>query len=90
MNQNYASISILCSCNRLTLSLEFIKTTEFLGYGKFNYILITICGGLAMSVIIETMAMSYVIPAAECDMSLTLSDKSILSAISFLGKTILY
>lgn len=38
-----------------------------------------------MIVIIETMGMMFVIPAAQCDLDLSLSQKSILSAISFLG-----
>lgn len=38
-----------------------------------------------MCVIIETMGMMFVIPAAQCDLNLDLQQKAILSAISFLG-----
>lgn len=38
-----------------------------------------------MVVIIETMGMMFVIPGAHCDLNLSLDQKSLLSAISFLG-----
>lgn len=38
-----------------------------------------------MSVIMETMGMMFVIPAAECDLELTLTMKGYLSSASFLG-----
>lgn len=38
-----------------------------------------------MCSIIETMEMMFIIPVAQCDMELTLSQKGILSSISFLG-----
>lgn len=38
-----------------------------------------------MCVIMETMGMMYVIPAAECDLQLTLTMKGYISAASFLG-----
>lgn len=44
---------------------------------------------MLLAVLMETMSMSYVIPAAGCDLNLTLSDKGTLSAISFLGKWLL-
>lgn len=56
-----------------------------LEYGLYNISLLFVCGGLLMAVIMETMSMSYILPAAQCDLDLTLEDKSILSAISFLG-----
>lgn len=41
-----------------------------------------------MAVIMETVSMSYILPAAQCDLELTLSDKSMLSAVSFLGMSV--
>ena len=38
-----------------------------------------------MAVIIETLSMGFIIPAAKCDLDLTLSEKGTLSAIGFLG-----
>lgn len=56
-----------------------------LGYGLFNIIILLSAGLCLMVVIIETMGMMFVIPAAQCDLDLTLDQKSLLSAISFLG-----
>lgn len=38
-----------------------------------------------MAVINETMGMAIIIPAAQCDLELSLSRKGIISAVSFIG-----
>lgn len=38
-----------------------------------------------MCVFVETMCMMFIIPAAQCDLNLTLSTKGILSSVSFCG-----
>lgn len=38
-----------------------------------------------MCVIIETMCMMFIIPAAQCDLDLSLSEKGLLSSVSFIG-----
>lgn len=65
--------------------VEFEEAVSLTEYGLYNISLLFVCGGLLMAVIMETMSMSYILPAAQCDLDLTLEDKSILSAISFLG-----
>ncbi|GLV45149.1 uncharacterized protein CBL_05251 [Carabus blaptoides fortunei] len=65
--------------------VEFEDAVSATGYGVYNLSLLLVCGGLLMAVIMETISMSYILPAAQCDLELTLSDKSMLSAVSFLG-----
>lgn len=57
----------------------------FAGYGFFNIAVLLSAGLCLMCVIIETMGMMFVIPAAQCDLNLDLAQKGLLSAISFLG-----
>lgn len=40
------------------------------------------------SSVFETTTMSYVFPAAECDLQLTLSHKGLLNAVTYSGKII--
>ncbi|KAL1508930.1 hypothetical protein ABEB36_003747 [Hypothenemus hampei] len=64
---------------------SFNEAVSLTGYGKYNIFVLLATGGCLMCVIIETMNMSFIIPAAQCDLHLTLSEKGILVSISFLG-----
>lgn len=64
---------------------SFDEAITMTGYGKFNFFILLITGGCLMCVIIETTCMMIIVPAAQCDLSLTLSQKGLLSSISFLG-----
>ncbi|KAK9738348.1 Major Facilitator Superfamily [Popillia japonica] len=55
------------------------------GFGKFNLYVLLIGGGCVMAVIMETMGMMFIIPAAVCDLDLDLTSKGLLASISFLG-----
>ncbi|XP_045461406.1 synaptic vesicle glycoprotein 2B-like isoform X2 [Harmonia axyridis] len=61
---------------------EAISATKF---GKFNLILILIAIPSGWSSIFETTTMSYVFPAAQCDLSLSLGDKGVLNAVTYIG-----
>lgn len=50
-----------------------------------NYFLIVISGIILGAVLLETCAISFVIPVSECDMKLNAFDKGILAAVSFIG-----
>ncbi|CAH0554073.1 unnamed protein product [Brassicogethes aeneus] len=64
---------------------SFEDAIHMTGFGKFNLFVIITCGGCLMCVILETMCMSFIIPAAQCDLNLNLSEKGLLSSISFFG-----
>lgn len=57
----------------------------FPGFGKYNLFIILATGGAIMAVIVETMSAMFITPAAQCDLNLSLSDKGLLYAVSFLG-----
>ncbi|KAI4457434.1 synaptic vesicle glycoprotein 2 [Holotrichia oblita] len=55
------------------------------GFGKFNLILLVLsvpCGWASM---MDTTSMSYVVPAAHCDLDLNLEQRGMLNAITYLG-----
>ena len=41
---------------------------------------------LIMTVLNETMGVSFIIPAAQCDLNMSTSDKGLLSSMTFFGK----
>lgn len=61
---------------------EALKKCEF---GKLNYILILVSGGLMASAYIELTSVNFILPIAQCDLDLSTSDKGILSAIGYVG-----
>ena len=58
------------------------------GFGKFHYWLLFVCGWANASDAVEILCISFVLPAATCDLELTTSDKGWLSAILFIGMLI--
>ncbi|KAL3276541.1 hypothetical protein HHI36_011916 [Cryptolaemus montrouzieri] len=64
---------------------SFDEAITLTGFGAFNICLFFIIGGFLMCVIIETMSMMFIVPAAKCDLQLTLSQQGLLSSISFFG-----
>lgn len=61
---------------------EALSRTQF---GKFNYFLMILSGGVLSSVLLETLSISFVLPVAEHDLNLTTEDKGILSSVVFAG-----
>jgi MFS transporter, VNT family, synaptic vesicle glycoprotein 2 len=61
---------------------EALKKSEF---GKFNYILITLAGGLMACSFMELTSVNFILPVAQCDLDLSTSDKGVLSAIGYGG-----
>jgi MFS family permease len=64
---------------------EFEEAIKKCGFGKFNYILITLAGGLMACAFVELTSVNFILPVAECDLNLSTSDKGILSAIGYVG-----
>lgn len=55
------------------------------GNGLFHKMLLIACGGCLMGVMNESLNIGFIMPAAECDLNLSLSDKGILNGMAFLG-----
>jgi hypothetical protein len=54
--------------------------------GKFQ-VRALLCAGLCLfSVLVETSAASYLLPAAECELDLSLKEKGLLGSAVFIGK----
>lgn len=69
----------------LTPACKFEDALEKCGFGKLNYILILVSGGLMASAFIELTAVNIILPIAQCDLNLTSSDKGTLGAIGYVG-----
>lgn len=63
----------------------FEDALKYSGFGKFNYILITLSGALMSCSFIELTSINFVLPVAECDLGLKTTGKGILSAIGYVG-----
>jgi hypothetical protein len=55
------------------------------GYGKFHYRLLALCGWALSSDAIEILCISFVLPSATCELNLSDSDKGWLNSCVFLG-----
>lgn len=66
-------------------SVAFEDAIKLSGFGKFNYLLIALSGGLMASAFLELTSVNFILPVAQCDLNLTTSDKGILSAIGYVG-----
>ncbi|XP_044756975.1 synaptic vesicle glycoprotein 2B-like [Coccinella septempunctata] len=64
---------------------SFDDALTLTGFGLYNVYLFLTIGGFLMCVIIETMSMMFIVPAAKCDLDLSLFQQGLLSSISFFG-----
>lgn len=58
------------------------------GFGKFNIILLLTTIPSALASICATSALSLILSEAQCDLNLTLEDKGMLNAITYIGMQI--
>lgn len=56
------------------------------GFGQTTLQIFIASSIIMMAVLNETMGISIVIPAAQCDLNLSATDKGILTGVSFAGK----
>ncbi|CAC5403906.1 SV2 [Mytilus coruscus] len=61
---------------------EALKQT---GYGRFHYKVLALCGWAVSSDAIEVLSVSFLLPAASCDLDIGSTDKGWLNAIVFIG-----
>ncbi|XP_076252222.1 synaptic vesicle glycoprotein 2B-like isoform X2 [Rhynchophorus ferrugineus] len=64
---------------------DFEKAIVAAGWGKFHIIVYLLSITSGWSSVFETTTMSYVFPAAECDLNLNLEHKGLLNAVTYMG-----
>ena len=64
---------------------DFERAIELTGYGKFHYLLLTICGFVSTSEEMDVISMSFILPSAQCDLELNTQSKGWLNSIIFIG-----
>ncbi|XP_044762313.1 synaptic vesicle glycoprotein 2B-like isoform X2 [Coccinella septempunctata] len=64
---------------------DFETAVSATSFGKFNWFLICVAIPVSWANLFETTTMSYVFPAAQCDLNLTLEDKGMLNAAVYCG-----
>uniref|UniRef100_A0A1B0CZJ6 Major facilitator superfamily (MFS) profile domain-containing protein n=1 Tax=Phlebotomus papatasi TaxID=29031 RepID=A0A1B0CZJ6_PHLPP len=81
---------------RYKMGLDFMDSTAAdyenallnTGFGKFHYLLLTVCGLIYMNTAIGITILSFVLPSATCDFQMTSEDKGWLTASPMLGMVI--
>ena len=63
----------------------FEEAIQKSGFGRFNYVMIALAGGLMACAFIELTSVNFVLSVAQCDLGLTSENKGILSAIGYVG-----
>lgn len=64
---------------------DFETAISASGHGIFHYLLLFAGLPSCAATLYETSTMSYVLPSADCDLHLTLTDKGILNAVTYAG-----
>ncbi|XP_041968037.1 synaptic vesicle glycoprotein 2C-like [Aricia agestis] len=67
--------------NPATLDDAMLET----GFGVYNIVHMLLSGVILMGVIIQNLILGYVLPAAQCELDLSLSQRGWLAALPFLG-----
>jgi MFS transporter, VNT family, synaptic vesicle glycoprotein 2 len=59
-----------------------------IGFGKVQIQLIFVGALTLLSALNDTLGLSFILPASQCDFQLTIQDKGIISSATFLGVTL--
>lgn len=66
-------------------TVSFEDALKKTGFGKFNFLFITLAGGVMACAFIELTSVNFILAVAQCDLDLTSGNKGILSAIGYVG-----
>lgn len=67
-------------------SADYENALILAGFGKFHYLLLTICGLIYANTAVGITIISFVLPSATCDFKMKSEDKGWLTAAPMLGK----
>jgi hypothetical protein len=59
---------------------------EILGFGNVQIQLLFVIALILLTVLNETMGISFLLPSAQCDLNLSTRDKGLVSGMTFLGE----
>ncbi len=83
--ENEEGLSTQQGYSRRDGEYTYEEAISSVGYGKFHYLLLALCGWALSSDAIEVLAISFILPPATCDLGLSNEDKGLVSAIIFAG-----
>ncbi|XP_030378898.1 synaptic vesicle 2-related protein [Scaptodrosophila lebanonensis] len=66
-------------------SHSFEQAISLAGVGWFHYKLLLICGLCFMSVMVEIMGVSLIMPLVKCDLKPTITEQGVLASAGFMG-----
>ncbi|XP_059219579.1 putative transporter svop-1 isoform X2 [Stomoxys calcitrans] len=66
-------------------SYSYEEVLNIIGFGKTQYLMLLICGLLLMMVICETMGMSIITIASQCDFGINSMEMALMSGAAFIG-----
>lgn len=55
------------------------------GNGKYHYFLLFVTGLASMSVLVEAQCMGIVLPAARCDLNITIGEQGFINSVAYIG-----
>ncbi|XP_034098230.2 probable metabolite transport protein CsbC isoform X2 [Drosophila albomicans] len=85
---NSSSTAVASSGSHDDAPADFDKAIVASGFGRFNLILLLVTVPATCANVFESTTMSYILPIAECDLHLTLTDKGVLNACAYAGMII--
>lgn len=77
--------AILSVADPESKSYTFDEVIDIVGFGRTTWQIFIASSVIMMAVLNETMGISIVIPAAQCDLQLSATDKGLLTGVSFAG-----
>ncbi len=66
---------------------DFETAISASGHGLFHYLLLFAGLPCCAATLYETSTMSYILPSADCDLHLTLTDKGVLNGVTYAGNS---
>ncbi|KAJ8719967.1 hypothetical protein PYW07_012010 [Mythimna separata] len=66
-------------------NVEIEEALELTGHGCYDFLLLTACSIIHLGAIMDMLGISLVVPAASCDLQLSLEESGMLNSVSFAG-----
>lgn len=61
------------------------EAVELTGMGRYHHFLLLITGLASMSLLLEAQCMGIVLPAAKCDLNITLEEQGFINSVAYIG-----